>query len=632
MFVFSLLWPGPILAQLSTKSKKAEKLYYQAQSNITLRAYDLAIPLLKEAVEKDENFLEAQYMLGVSYKMMFRNDLAKLPLEIANQLNKENKVPGANFHLGEIYFKEERYQETSELMERFLSSDPKGYNKDVAEEILANCKYAIEGIKKKISFNPAPLPESINRFQLQYFPALTVDQKTLFYTRRLGINPNDDEDIVVSFKNSSGVWNAPFSISDNINTRYNEGTCTISADGRMLIFTSCFGRKGVGSCDLFMSVREGNDWSEPINLGMPVNSKAWESQPSLSADGRTLYFVSDRGGGYGKRDIWMSTLNDNNEWTTPVNLGPRINSAKDDISPFIHANGQTLYFASQGQLGFGGYDIYFTELTEDGWSQPENIGYPINTSDDQVSLFITADGSKGYYSHEEIINGHRLEGKLYEFDIPPEIRVTHRSNYVTGRVFDASTKKEIKAEIELFDLANQARISKVESDRMTGQYFIVLTEGSEYALYVNKVGYLFQSLSFNYLEEVNLDPINIDIHLEPITEGIKTTLNNIFFEFDKYELKEKSITELNEINRFLSNNPTLKIEISGHTDNKGSDIYNNELSLKRAKAVYDYLLESGIERVRMSYKGYGANEPIVSNETEEGQALNRRIEFKVITK
>ena len=597
-----------------------------------MRAYDIAIPLLTDAVEKDENFLEAQYMLGVSYKMMFRNDLAKPHLEKANQLNIENKVPGANFHLGEIYFKEERYQETMELMKRFLSSDPKGYNRDVAEEILANCEYAVEGIKKKITFNPSPLPESVNRFQLQYFPVLTVDQKMLFYTRRLGINPNDDEDIVVSMKNSLGGWNAPVSVSDNINTRYNEGTCTISADGRMLIFTSCFGRRGVGSCDLFMSVREGSDWSEPINLGPPVNSKAWESQPSLSADGRTLYFVSDRGGGYGKRDIWMCTLNDNNEWTTPVNLGPRINSGKDDISPFIHANGQALYFASQGQLGFGGYDIYFTELTEDGWAEPENIGYPINTSDDQVSLFITADGSKGYYSHEENVNGQRLEGKLYEFDIPQEIRVAHRSNYVTGRVFDASTKKEIKAAIELFDLANQARVSKVESDRMTGQYFIVLTEGSEYALYVNKVGYLFQSLSFNYLEDVNFDPINIDIYLEPITEGIKTTLNNIFFEFDKYELKAKSITELQEINRFLSDNSTLKIEISGHTDNKGDDQYNNELSLKRAKAVYDYLMDLGIDGNRMSYKGYGANEPVASNETEEGQALNRRIEFKVITK
>lgn len=616
---------------LSTKSKKAEKLYYQAQTNISLRAYDMAIPLLEQAISKDEDFLEALYMLGVSYKVMFQADKAKPHLERANTLNVDNKLPGVNFHLGEIYFKEERYKEAGDLMRQFLSSNPKGFNRDVAEGILLDCEYAVEGIKKKVSFNPVPLPNAVNRFQLQYFPVLSVDQSMLIYTRRLGINPADDEDIVVSFKNKDGAWNPPVSVSRNINTRYNEGTCTISADGRVLIFTSCFGRKVVGSCDLFVSFREGNDWSEPFNIGPPVNSKAWESQPSLSADGRTLYFVSDRGGGYGKRDIWMSTLNDENEWTKPVNLGPKINSGKDDISPFIHANGQTLYFASQGQPGFGGFDIYYTELTDEGWSVPENMGYPINTSDDQVSLFITADGSKGYYSHEESLGGRRLEGKLYEFDIPKEIQVANRSNYVSGRVFDAVTRKEIKADIELYDIEKKTRISKVQSDRITGQYVIVLTEGSEYALYVNKTGYLFQSLSFNYLEDVNLDPINIDIYLEPISEGIKTTLNNIFFDFDKYELKEKSITELTEVSKFLQNNPSLTIEISGHTDNKGSTSYNEELSLKRAKAVFDYLQNLGVDGSRMSFEGYGASQPVASNETEEGQALNRRIEFKVIT-
>jgi len=622
---------SPLFAQnLDTKSKKAEKLYYEAQTQLTLRNYDGAIPFLQQAIEKDAEFTDALYLLGVCYQVLFKNDDAKVYYERAQSLDKEGRITGLLFHLGEIYFKEGKYKESKELLEKFMATNPKGYNKDQAEGILENATYAVEGVKKKIKFSPHPLPEKVNCYALQYFPVLTVDESSLFYTRRLGSGASDDEDIVVSHKDSSGVWSSPVSVSEKINTQYNEGTCTISADGRMLIFTSCYGRKGEGSCDLFVSTKEGDDWSDPVNMGVPINSQAWESQPALSSDGRTLYFVSDRGGGYGKRDIWMSTMNDNEQWTPPVNLGPHINSAEDEVSPFLHANGRTLYFASKGRLGFGGFDIYYTELSEDGWSEPENIGYPINTSDDQVSLFITADGSKGYYSHEEIVDGLRASGKLYEFDIPPEIQVAYKSNYVKGRIFDAVTKNVLKASVELYDVESDEKKSKVESDSKTGEYMIVLTQGAEYALYVNKTGYLFQSLAFNYLEERDLDPINIDIYLKPISEGIKTTLNNIFFEFDSYELQDKSKTELNEVNRFLTNNPTINVEIEGHTDNKGSNEYNNELSLKRAKAVYDYLINLGIPAGRMKYKGYGSKQPVASNETEEGMAKNRRIEFRVI--
>jgi len=616
---------------LSTKSKKAAKLFYEAEAMITVRQYPNAIVMLEEAVKKDENFVEAQYKLGFCYKVLKNYDKAEIHLKKALALKPNNKeISGLYFHWGELRFKLNDYIQAAKYLEQFLGFSSHGYNYEIAKPLLENSKFAIEKMQNKLDFDPSPLSDVINQYTLQYFPVLTVDQNNLFYTRRLGVTPQFDEDIVVSVKNEDGEWTAPRSISENINTRFNEGTCAISADGRTLIFTSCLGRINYGSCDLFITYKIGDDWSEPENVGGIINSRAWDSQPSLSADGRTLYFVSDRNAGYGKKDIWMSTMNNDDDWTKPVNLGPKINTAKDEVSPFIHANGQTLYFASEGMLGFGGFDIYYAEFGESGWSFPENLGYPINTSDDQVSLFITADGKKGYYSHENIMENRRTYGKIYSFDIPEPIQVKNKSNFVKGRVFDAKTKKVLKANIELYDLKKQELKSLVHSDPITGQYMMVLTEGSEYALYVDKPNYLFHSLSFDYLENINLDPITIDIFLQPIEKGMKTTLKNIFFDFNKYEIKEKSEVELNKVINFLENNVDIKIQIEGHTDNKGTEEYNMNLSLKRAEAIHNYLIEAGVLKDRIQYKGFGQSKPVAPNDSEENRALNRRIEFEII--
>jgi len=621
----------PAQIQLSTKSKKAANYYYQADNYLMLRQYPQAIEVLQLAIKKDEKFIEAIYRLGYAYKLLRDIPNADRYLSLAVEMNPDDlKMAGLYFHMGDLYYRKNQYTLAIKYLEQFLSYAPRGQTPEKARQILKNCRFAEEKVKLQMKFNPEPLSEIVNQFPLQYFPVLTADQNTIIYTRRYGSTPQYDEDIVFSERDENGIWSPPMSISENINTRYNEGTCTISADGRIMIFTSCFGRRVIGSCDLFLSIREGGDWSQPVNLGPNVNSKAWESQPSLSADGRTLYFVSDRGNGMGKRDIWVSTLDDEDEWSKPVNLGPKINSGQDEVSPFIHANGQTLYFASEGRLGFGGFDLYFTELLENGWKTPENLGYPINNSDDQVSLFITADGKKGYYSDEKIQDEFRVTSKLHVFDIPEEIQVSHRSNFVKGKVFDAKTRKPIQASIELFTLENNKLLSKVKSDSFTGDYVMVLTEGSEYALYVAKPNYLFESLSFNYAGEVNHDPINIDIYLNPIETGISTRLNNIFFDLDKYEIKKKSTTELNRIIAFLEQNPTIGIIIEGHTDNSGESGYNLDLSEKRAKAVYDYLVSNGGESERLSFKGYGQEKPIAANDSENNRQLNRRIEFRIV--
>ncbi len=630
ILIITTLGSAAAAQNLTTKSKKAAKLYWEADAFMQLRQFERAIPILREAIAKDDEFAEAHYRLGYCLKTLRNYDDALPHLERARDLNPPRTIlVNSWFHLGEAYFKFERYAESTEYLRKFLATKPTGYNLRIASELVKDSEFAQEKIKEQVAFNPRALGTTVNSFRLQYFPVLTVDQNTLIYTRRRGSTPQYDEDIVYTTKDENGKWTTPQPLSPKINTRYNEGTCAISADGRILIFTSCQGRRNLGSCDLFITYKEGDGWSVPENMGPNINSRAWESQPALSADGRTLYFVSDREGGLGARDIWVSTLDSEENWTRPVNLGPRINSARDEVSPFIHANGQTLYFASNSRRGFGGYDLFYSEIGEKGWSFPENLGYPINNSDDQVSLFITADGRKGYYSDEQVTEGFRMRSILVQFDIPEEIKVSHVTNYVSGRVFDAETKQQLKATVELFDLRTDSLKSLVQSDAVTGQYLMVLTEGSEYALYVNKPQYLFESLTFDYQHDENQDPINIDIYLRPIKSGSKTVLNNIFFEFDQYELVEKSETELHKIVTFLNNNPTVNVEIEGHTDNKGSAEYNQDLSLKRARSVHQYMVDAGIDPSRISFQGYGQTQPIAPNDTESNRALNRRIEFRI---
>jgi outer membrane protein OmpA-like peptidoglycan-associated protein len=290
-----------------------------------------------------------------------------------------------------------------------------------------------------------------------------------------------------------------------------------------------------------------------------------------------------------------------------------------------------LYFASNGLTGFGGYDLFFTERdTAMQWSDPVNIGSPINNHEDQFSLFITADGKKGYYSHEETRPAGYSVSYIYEMEIPEEHQVRFKSNYVKGIVRDKETREPLLAKIELINLGKNEVESLVESDSITGQYLIVLTQGAEYALYVNRKNYLFQSLNFNYSEVRNFEPITLNIDLEKITEGKIAILENIFFDVDKYDLKEKSLTELQKISRFLLENPQLRIEISGHTDNTGAIAHNKQLSERRAQSVYHYLISNKVDPKRLTIKGYGPELPIADNDTETGRQRNRRIEFKII--
>jgi outer membrane protein OmpA-like peptidoglycan-associated protein len=617
------------MAQYHTKSKKAIKYFERSGELLRSRNYSEAVAYLEMAIEKDPEFAEAHLRLGTNYLSLgdFANAQGYLESAVAIIPN-DPKTVGAYLALADIYFKEGSYGKSLTCINKLRSFNPPPKIAQRVVKLETNVNFALEQLENPLPFDTRPLPENINEYDLQYFPVLTADQKTMIFTRRESRDPQFDEDMVVSERNEDGSWSTPESISDNINTKFNEGTCTISANGRTIIFTSCSGRTSMGSCDLYISYKLGDEWTDPENMGTMINSRSWESQPSLSADGNILYFVSDRSGGFGKRDIWMSQWK-GGAWTKAVNLGATINTAEEEVSPYIHVNGQTLYFSSQGFTGMGGYDIFYSELQNGKWGAPKNLGYPINTADDQVSLFITADGETGYYSYEQKTPGS-YKSLLYEFEVPEAIKIKNKSNYIAGKVLDVETRKPLKAQVELFDLNADSLRSTVTSDSLTGDYMQILTEGSEYALYVNKTGYLFESLRFDYQETADRKPINIDVLLKPIKSGTAATLNNIFFDVDKYDLKEKSRTELNKTILLLESNPKLRIEISGHTDNSGSDAHNKQLSLNRARAVYQYLIDQGIDPKRLKYAGYGSSVPIAPNDSEENRQLNRRIEFRVL--
>jgi len=617
-------------AQLSTKSKKAIELYNEADNYRVRLQHAQAISLLEQAIARDKNFAEAYYRLGLVYMTMKNYPTAISNFERGLSLTSDPRKQKVYwFDLGEAYLITGKYDQAIQYLTDFLATEKQNLQKaERANQLLNNANFAKENAEIRAAYRIRALSDTVNCFAMQYFPVLTADQQELIFTRRLGTGGEHDEDIVISKKDRAGKWMAPESISKNINSSLNEGTCTISADGRKLIFTSCVGRQSLGSCDLYESIKIGSEWTVPVNLGPAVNSSEWESQPALSADGRTLYFVSDRRGGYGRRDIWVSTLDEQGQWTKARNLGGPVNSVHDEISPFIHANNKVLYFASKGHTGFGGYDIFYSERVGDSWSAPVNMGRPVNDFEDQFSFFITADGSKGYYSHEELVD-NGTKSRLYEIAIPPDQQVKSKSNFVQGLITDKQSKNPLRARIELFNIATNQREALVESDSLTGEYLMILTQGSEYALYVNKVGYLFTSSNFNYAETIDFEPITMNFELEKAEKGSSVVLRNIFFDTDKYDLKDKSITELQKIIRFLTENPAVRVEIGGHTDNVGAPAYNQQLSEKRALSVYNYLVNNGIKKERLSWKGYGQSSPKASNETDSGRQENRRIEFRI---
>ena len=607
--------------------KKAMNLYEKATEVAQDGKYNESIALLVSAIKVDKRFADAYLSVGGLYGQIKKYDSSVIYYEGAKEIDslyfQEYNLPYSINLAGKGEF-----EKALSAVNSFLSINDLNEKSIKAAEYRRKCysfalQYAADKGVSSYKFEPHNLGDSINTTVSEYFPTITVDGQTLVFTRRVN---HFNEDFFESFKNGDH-WKRSSVLLGNINTNMNEGAQNISQDGQWLIFTGCNFPDGFGSCDLYISYLTAEGWSTPENLGNRINSEFWDTAPSLSPDKRDLYFASSRPGGYGGSDIYVSHRTASGRWSEPENLGPGINTAGDENTPFIHADNQTLYFTSNGHPGYGGDDLFLSRKGEKGkWGETENLGYPINTIENEGSLVIAADGKTAYYASDRSDSRGGLD--LYTFELRKDVRPL-RTLWVKGKVFDAKTKKGLPSAVELTELESQEAISRLQTDE-TGNYLITLPVGKDYAFSVNRRGYLFYSDNFS-LKESGDSTYNIDIALQPIEPNATIVLKNIFFDLNQYELKEESEVELDKVVQLLKENPTLKIQINGHTDNIGKARDNLVLSDNRAKEVVKFLMDRGIKPERLSYKGFGATQPIADNSTEQGRAKNRRTELKVIS-
>ncbi len=637
LFVSSFYFAQKNPKTYSTTNQKAIKYYEESKIYFQQYKDKEAEESIKKAIEKDDNFIEAHaaYAQLLFTQKRWEEGIAQIQKAIA--INPDFYT-GNYFMLGTAAMQIGNYDIAYQAYKKFLSYqriDPA--LKEEAQKQIKNAEFGINAIKNPQPFKPINVGTGINTANNEYFPSITADGNQLLFTRQVGTN----EDFYISTKVNS-KWTTAFPITE-INSYGNEGAPSISADGNFMFFASCINiegnygapdRKGYGSCDIFYSEKVNGKWTKPMNVGPPINTQNWETQPSFSSDGKTLYFI--RGiisrGDIKQQDIYVATLLPNGKFSEPVKLDSTINTKGVEESVYIHPDNQTLYFSSDGHIGMGGLDLYMSKKQPDGkWGKPINLGYPINTHNDENSLLVDPAGNLAYFASDRKDGYGGLD--IYQFELPQNIR-PEKITYVKGKVFDAKTKKAIAAKFEMYDLFTQNNIANSYADEK-GNFLITLTAGKNYMINVEQKGYLFYSDNFSLQNtETSFDkPYLLDIPLQPIDTGAITELKNIFFDVNKWDLKPESKAELEKLILFLKQNQNVKVEIGGHTDNSGDKKFNQTLSNNRAKAVYDYLIKNGsIQESRLKYKGYADTKPKVPNDTPENKAKNRRTEFKIIGK
>lgn len=599
----------------------------KAREMVKENNYERALRELDKAIEEDESYVEAYMFKADLFNRLGDSENALQQYEIARNYQFPYYL---DFFQGRQLFGMQRYEESIPFLQAYLAH-PKAnqrYKKDI-ETMIASAEFAIEALKHKIAYDPKNLGSKVNTGELEYFPSISGDARTLVFTHRKEAGQKLDEDFWYSTRDSSGApWSKAQLLPGQLNTSGNEGAQSLSADGNILFFAGCERPDGLGSCDIYVSfLRPNGGWTKAMNLGPAINTALWESQPSISPDGRTLYFVRGRSGNDPNMDIFYSELK-GRRWTKAKKLKGLVNTPGQETSPFIHFDNQHLYFSSNGHPGMGDLDFFVSELQADGsWGTPRNLGHPINTVYQEFSLIVAPDGRTGFFSSDALEEGlGKLD--LYEFTLPLEAQAKPVA-YVEGKVIDQKTREPLKAPLKFTDLEDTTKVVLGNSDA-SGYFYAVLASQADYGLSVAQKGYLFYSRNFALAEQNREEALYLLVELVPIESGQKVILENIFFDFDSYELNPKSDQEIQEIYRFLSLNPNLKIRLEGHTDNQGTASYNAELSRNRAQSVYQRLIDMGIAAERMEFQGFGSSKPLGPNDTESQRALNRRTELHIL--
>jgi len=642
------------LSEANKNIKAGDKLFAMGKGR-----YIDALTFYLEANKINPNNADLNYKIGICYLFTTDKQLGLEHLEKAKQLNPQVNYE-LSYYLGRAYHLNHQFDKAIEYYNEFkrrLSPKEFAVRGKELDKYIEECENGKELLTKKTKVFIDNLGSSINTIYPDYTPVISADEEILFFTSRRPSttggkrDPIDNkyyEDIFMATKSGSD-WKLS-QPEKPLNSKFHDASIGLSPDGQTLYIY-----KGDNGGDIYECVLKGDKWVKPTPLPKEINTRYHESSASLGPDGRTLYFISDRTDGVGGRDIWVAYKNSKGKWSEVKNIR-ELNTPYDEEAVFIHPDGRTLYFSSQGHNSMGGYDIFKSTYKDGYWSKPENLGVPINTADDDLYFVLASSGQRAYFSSSRkgtigdqdifmitfIIDkpmNPSTEDNLIAYKTKPvqEIKIesaiaieTPSLTLLKGFIYDEDTKKPLEAQIVLTDNEKNEELAVFTSNAQTGRYLVSLPSGKNYGIAVKKDGYLFHSENFVIPENAQYQEIQKDIYLKPIKVGQSIVLRNIFFDFDKATLRPESKTELENLIKLMNDNPNIKIEISGHTDNIGSAAYNQKLSESRAKAVVDYLIEHGIDKSRLSYMGYGFDKPIAPNDTEEGRQLNRRVEFKIV--
>lgn len=611
--------------------------YSEGMKAIKLKKYDLAIDKFKEAARLSPDYRDAWYYLGKTYDYLNRNEEA-----IDAFRNVERIDPDYDFtiynDIAKAYIELDNLRAARIYVKRYLDKAPKGPKATKVIHLGMNRLRYIDistELREQPNNTTEPTPiAALNSISGDYMPQVNPTGSRLYFTsvRKGGFDntegktdPNDyGEDIYYS-KLTGDQWSAPELLPAPINSMANDFGSAFTGDGQTMVFVRCDAPDGLGSCDLYITQLTGDQWSTPINMGNVVNTEDWESQPTINSDGNKIIFTSTRPGGYGGSDLYMIEKNHLGLWGIPQNMGSTVNTPFSENSPFLAADGKTLYYSSSGHPGMGGADIFYTVYDEGRWSTPKNLGSPINSRGNDTNFSISAAGNAYFASS-------RLDPKnfdIFKVELPDELK-PKPTIILQGVVSNSDTKDPLSALLLIEDLNTGELIATNKSNELSGEYLVVLPSGRDYSVSATAEGFFFFSQSFELPKDTAYAEITNNINLEPIKKGTKVVLNNIFFEVGKAELKPISYVELNKAVDLMMKNPGMKIEVGGHTDSQGADANNLSLSQKRAQSVVEYMVLAGIARDRLIAKGYGETVPIADNATAEGRAANRRTEFVIV--
>lgn len=607
----------------------AEKYITEARDQVRNNDYEAALININKAVEKEPDNVDAWLFRGDLGIVLNDETLAMNSYRKAYEVSPDMRIldKWGRTALDYGYYK----QADSIFGELYDQSVGNVRVQQMVQQMQDEAKWAQSQVDNPVDFNPLNMGTNVNRLEMQYFPAVTADGNTLMFTGRNLSDQNTDEDFYVTSRDDSD-WDVAEMLPGRLNTPRNEGAMCLSADGRVIFYTGCTDpynprTDSRGSCDIYVSFkRPDGTWTEGRNLGDNINTAQWETQPTLSPDGKTLFFVRGRNTMAKNTDIFYSVW-DGNSWSEAQRLPGDVNTDGKEEAPFIHFDGRTMYFASDGHMGMGQADLFKAELLEDGtWGNVTNLGYPINTYRGEFGMVVAPDGRTAYYASDR---GQALDNmQLYSFELPENARATPVA-WVTGIVVDDETNQPVDAELQFVDIATgRSPLTGRSGER--GEFTVSLPANASYAINVSGESYLFYSENFTLQNQTEASAVNLEIRLKKLTVGDALVLENVFFDTDSDIIDPSSESELNRLAVFLKQNPTVKLGIDGHTDNRGDSNYNMDLSRRRARSIVEFLVEAGIDQDRLEARGFGDTKPKADNSTAEGRALNRRTEMTIL--